>query len=138
MNTRTRGDSATSAERQELLLAAYESLKSASGRMLASAEAGDWEALVEQESDYLVRVERIKRMDAQQPLDDDAAARKAALLEQILAQDMAIRRRLVERRDELGRLIGSSRRQQALSRAYGPQQGAMTIDAAHRFGSPEP
>ncbi|MFO8044611.1 MAG: flagellar protein FliT [Halomonas sp.] len=126
------------ADRQELLLAAYESLLNASQRMLASARAADWDALVEQESEYLVRVERIRRMDAQLSLDDKAATRKAALLEGILEQDMEIRQRLVERRDELGRMIGNSRRQQALSRAYGPQQGAMPVDAGHRFGQQEP
>lgn len=138
MSAHLKGDAETPVDRQALLLAAYESLMNASRRMLDSAEAGDWEALIEQEADYLVRVERIKRMDAQQPLDDGAAARKAALLEQILEQDLEVRRRLVERREELGRLIGSSRRQQALSRAYGPQQGGMPIDAAHRFDPPEP
>lgn len=138
MSAHLRGDVEVPVDRQALLLAAYESLMQATRRMLVSAEAGDWEALIEQEADYLVRVERIKRMDAQQPLDDGAAARKAVLLEQILEQDLEIRRRLVERREELGRLIGSSRRQQALSRAYGPQQGGSPIDAAHRFGPPEP
>lgn len=129
---------APSADRQELLLAAYESLLEASLRMLATARAADWDALVELESDYLVRVERIRRMDAQQQLDDNAASRKAALLERILEQDMEIRRRLVERRDELGRMIGSSRRQQALSRAYGPQRGEIAVDADHRLGNQEP
>lgn len=138
MSPRPMAAVATSAVRQELLLAAYASLLEASLRMLATARAADWEALVEQESDYLVRVERIRRMDAQLSLDDEAASRKAALLERILEQDMEIRRRLVERRDELGRMIGNSRRQQALSRAYGPQQGAVPVDAGHRFGQQEP
>lgn len=129
---------ATPVDRQELLLAAYESLLNASQSMLATARAADWGALVEQESDYLVRVERIRRMDAQQRLDDAAASRKAALLERILEQDMEIRRRLVERRDELGRMIGSSRRQQALSRAYGSQQDVVQVEAGHRFGKREP
>lgn len=125
-------------DRQELVLSAYQSLLETSSDMLALARAGDWAALVEQESDYLVQVERIRRMDAQQGLDEPRAARKAALLEQILEQDMEIRRHLVARRDELGELIGSSRRQQALNRAYGPQQGARPIDASHRFGNKEP
>lgn len=131
-------DTAPPADRQELLLLAYESLLNASQSMLATARAADWNALVEQESDYLVRVERIRRMDAQQRLDDEAASRKAVLLERILEQDMEIRQRLVERRDELGRMIGNSRRQQALSRAYGPQQDAPQVDAGHRFGKQEP
>lgn|SRR5690554_6865939 len=137
MTSRSSGGEVPAADRQALLLAAYESLRLASEQMLAAAREEDWDALVEQESDYLVKVERIKRMDAQQPLDEEAAAHKAALLEQILEQDMEIRQRLVQRRDELGQLIGSSRRQQALSRAYGAQ-GGMAIDAVHRFGKSEP
>ncbi|WP_445001201.1 flagellar protein FliT [Halomonas mongoliensis] len=100
------------------------------------ARSGEWEALVEQESRYLVQVERIRRMDAQQSLSGERAAHKATLLEQILEQDMEIRQCLVARRDELGRLIGNSRRQQSLNRAYGAQQGA--IDASYRFGKKGP
>lgn len=128
----------SSDDRQERLLSAYQSLFDTSSDMLALARAADWAALVEQESEYLVQVERIRRMDAQQSLDESRAAQKAALLEQILEQDMEIRRHLVARRDELGELIGSSRRQQAVNRAYGPQQGAKPIDAHYRFGNKEP
>jgi flagellar protein FliT len=106
--------------------------------MLTLARSGEWEALVEQESRYLVQVERIRRMDAQQSLSGERAARKAALLEQILEQDMEIRQCLVSRRDELGRLIGNSRRQQSLNRAYGAQQGTLPIDAGYRFGKKGP
>lgn len=128
----------SSDDRQERLLSAYQSLLDTSSDMLALARAADWGALVEQESEYLVQVERIRRMDAEQSLDESRAAHKAALLEQILEQDMEIRRHLVARRDELGELIGSSRRQQAVNRAYGPQQGTKPIDARYRFGDKEP
>ncbi|MDR5893327.1 flagellar protein FliT [Halomonas mongoliensis] len=121
-------------DREEMLLAAYATLRETSARMLTLARFGEWEALVEQESRYLVQVERIRRMDAQQSLRGERAARKAALLEQILEQDMEIRQCLVARRDELGRLIGNSRRQQSLDRAYGAQQGTLPIDASRRFG----
>lgn len=121
-------------DREEMLLAAYRALRETSARMLALARSGEWEALVEQESRYLVQVERIRRMDAQQSLSGERAASKAALLEQILEQDMEIRQCLVSRRDELGRLIGNSRRQQSLNRAYGAQQGGLPIDAGYRFG----
>lgn len=115
-------------DREEMLLAAYCTLRETSARMLALARSGEWEALIERESRYLVQVERIRRMDAQQSLSGERAERKAALLEQILEQDMEIRQRLISRRDELGELIGSSRRQQALNRAYGPQRGPIAMD----------
>lgn len=119
---------------QETVIAAYEALLSRSSRMLDSARAADWEALVDQETEYVVQVERLGRLDAEQPLDDERGERKAELLERILEQDLEIRQRLVERRDELDRLIGSGRQQLALSRTYGPQQApSRTIDAEWRF-----
>ncbi|MBB3329735.1 flagellar protein FliT [Halomonas campaniensis] len=125
--------------RQDVLVGAYESLLERSTRMLATVRAADWDGLVDQETQYVVQVERLSRLDAEQPLDDRRAARKAALLERILEQDLEIRQRLIERRDELDRLIGSSRKQLALSRAYGPQQGgATTIQAEQRFAKKVP
>lgn len=119
---------------QHALIAAYEALLSRSSRMLDSARAADWEALVDQETEYVVQVEDLGRLDAELPLDDEGGERKAELLERILDQDLEIRQRLIERRDELDRLIGSSRKQLALSRTYGPQQAASeTIDAEWRF-----
>ncbi|MBE0488992.1 MAG: flagellar protein FliT [Halomonas sp.] len=120
--------------RQNALLSAYESLLANSTQMLASVRSADWDSLVEQELQYVVQVDRLKRLDAEQPLEGQCADRKAALLESILEQNLEIRQRLIERREELRQLIGSSRRQLALSRAYGPQQGeAVTIQAEQRF-----
>ncbi|MCH4562973.1 flagellar protein FliT [Halomonas sp. EGI 63088] len=114
---------------RQVLLGAYEALLDRSSRMLDSARDADWEALVDLETQYVVQVEHISRLDAELPLDDEGGERKAELLERILEQDLEIRQRLVARRDELDRLIGSGRRQLALSRTYGPQ----TIDAEQRF-----
>jgi len=125
--------------RQGVLVGAYESLLERSTRMLATVRAADWDGLVDQETQYVVQVERLRRLDAEQPLDDHHAALKAALLERILEQDLEIRQRLIARRDELDRLIGSSRKQLALSRAYGPQQGgSTTIQAEQRFAKKVP
>jgi len=122
------------AVRQDAILTAYEALLERSCAMLEAARTADWSLLVDQETEYVVQVERLSRLDAQQPLEAWRAERKATLLERILEQDLEIRQRLVERRDELAQLIGSSRQQLALSRTYGPQQGAaVTIDAAARF-----
>ena len=63
-------------------------------------------------------------MNSPMLLDGAAQQRKAELLESILEHDVDIRRRLVARRDELGKLIEVSQRQRDLHRAYAPQQGA--------------
>ena len=124
---------------QEALLGAYESLLERSSRMLDSARAADWTTLLDQEGQYVVQVERLGHLTPCTPLDAGQNERKAALLERILEQDLEIRQRLVERRDELARLIGSSRQQLALSRTYGAQSGAaVTIDAAERFAKRAP
>ncbi|WP_148254130.1 flagellar protein FliT [Aidingimonas lacisalsi] len=103
---------------QEALLSVYESLLERSSRMLTQAREEDWEALIEEESQYVIDIERVSRLEGQEALNGEQQARKESLLEQILEQDMEIRRRLLNRRDELGELIGTARRQRDLHRAY--------------------
>lgn len=105
---------------QEQLLAAYEDLLERSTRMLEWARQGDWDALVNEESCYVVEVERLSQVEPESLLDVPQQKRRAELLEQILEQDMEIRRRLVERRDALSELIGVSQRKRDLNRAYRP------------------
>lgn len=116
----------------ERLLACYEALLERSTRMLAKARDEAWEALIEEESHYVLEVERLSREDQGQALDTAQRERKASLLEQILEQDMEVRRHLVARRDELGELIGSSRRKRDLERAYRHPESAV-IEAWKRF-----
>lgn len=134
---------ATNRDPEDVLLEAYESLLARSSRMLDAVRAADWDALIRQESEYIVQVDKLRHMDTELSLDGDALEHKAELLERILEQDLEIRRSLLARRDELGQLIGSSRQKLALSRTYGPQQGGPqqgsspgapeTIDAEQRF-----
>lgn len=119
-------------------LEAYEALLARSSRMLDAVRAADWDALIRQESEYIVQVDRLRHMDTELSLGGEALEHKAELLEQILEQDLEIRRSLLARRDELGQLIDSSRQKLALSRTYGPQQGSspgapVTIEAEQRF-----
>lgn len=116
----------------ERLLACYEALLERSTRMLAKAREEAWEALIEEESRYVQEVERLAREDQGQALDAAQRERKADLLERILEQDMEVRRHLVARRDELGELIGNSRRKRDLERAYRQPQSAV-IEARKRF-----
>ena len=90
------------------------------------ANAEQWAELIEQRTSYVVLVEQLRELDATVLLDPAAQQRKAELLESILEHDVDIRRRLVARRDELGKLIGVSQRQRDLHRAYAPQQGALS------------
>lgn len=103
------------------LLNGYVELRQQVAIMLELARTGEWEALIERQPGYLQLVDRLRRLDAGADLDHDTAERKAELLETILADDLAIRERLMERRSELSQMMGSSRRQRDLHRSYGKQ-----------------
>ncbi len=103
------------------VLEGYVELRQQVAIMRELARAGEWDALVERQSTYLELGDRIRRLDAQAELDQQAAQRKAELLEAILTDDLAIREQLLARRQELGQLIESSRRQRDLNRSYGKQ-----------------
>lgn len=111
------GASSASAED---VLAVYESLLAATQVMLLQARAGDWDSLLEGESQYLVEVEALARMEQAAQFDESQQARKAELLETILENDVRVRNYLVARRKELGEMIGASQRKRNLNRAYTP------------------
>ncbi|XKE45418.1 flagellar protein FliT [Halomonas organivorans] len=118
-------------QRHERVIIEYENLLALSERMLAAAREADWPTLVEQETDYVRRVERLSRLDTEHPREPGMQRRKAELLERILDNDLEVRERLIRRRDELGELIGTSRRQRDLQRAYG---SGRVVAAEARFG----
>ncbi len=109
---------------QQTLLASYEALLNRVEHMHELANAEQWAELIDQRTNYVLLVEQLRELDTTVSLDDAALQRKAELLERILEHDVDIRRRLVSRRDELGKLIEVSQRQRDLHRAYAPQQGA--------------
>ncbi|MGM0833655.1 flagellar protein FliT [Halomonas qinghailakensis] len=108
---------------QQTLIDAYAKLLTCVRQMHELANAEQWAELIEQRTHYVMSVEALRSRDAETVLDEAARKRKAELLEGILEHDVEIRRRLVARRDELGKLISVSQRQRNLHRAYAPQQG---------------
>ncbi|MFP4061815.1 MAG: flagellar protein FliT [Halochromatium sp.] len=124
---------------QQQLLDAYETLLACSGRMLKAAREADWEALIDLQGTYLTEIEMLRHLeDAEVALDDDGRQRKAALLEQLLAQDREIRQRLNDRRNELSSMILDSKHELALTRTYRYYQEvseAEVIEATQRFKS---
>ena len=108
---------------QQTLLASYEALLRRVEYMHELAHAEQWAELIDQRTSYVVLVEQLRELDANVELDAAAQRRKVELLERILEHDVEIRRRLVSRREELGKLIEVSQRQRDLHRAYAPQQG---------------
>lgn len=102
----------------------YETLLAYTRFMLDAARDGNWSTLIEQERDYVLQVERQAGLDAEFELDSEQRDRKADLLEAILENDLEIRERLVERRDELSTQIGNAQRKQSVQRAYGAHDPA--------------
>lgn len=131
MSTQPRNSIAT----QEALIAEYEALLVRSTRMLARVHEEDWESLVDDQSRYVVEVERLTKIEPGIAMDDAHSKRKASLLESILEQDMEIRRLLVERRDELGKLIGTTQRKRQAGRAYQAGNEPGVVEARSRFAS---
>ncbi|WP_444677490.1 flagellar protein FliT [Halomonas sp. E19] len=120
-----------------VVLDGYRRLREQVAAMLVLAETGDWDALIEQQADYLQLVDRLRQLDVEVTLGDDDMVRKAELLEAILTDDLAIREQLMARRSELGRLMDSGRRQRDLHRSYG-KQAAVVVDASDKFGTGTP
>lgn len=112
---------------QQALIEAYAKLLICVTKMHELAYAEQWAELIEQRTHYVMSVEALRKHDEETVLDDDGRRRKTELLESILEHDVEIRRRLVARRDELGKLIGVSQRQRSLHRAYAPQQANATL-----------
>ncbi|MCP1314800.1 MULTISPECIES: flagellar protein FliT [unclassified Halomonas] len=108
---------------QQRLLDTYHELLERSAQMQILASTEQWAELIEQRTHYVMLVDKLRELDESVALDETGRTRKAELLERILEHDVDIRRRLVTRRDELGKLIGVSRKQRDLHRAYAPQQG---------------
>lgn len=121
------GSEAVHGSTPQALLEAYAKLLVRARHMQELANAEQWPELIEQRTHYVTLVEELRELDKQVVLDASAKTRKAELLESILEHDVEIRRRLVARREELGKLIGVSQRQRDLHRAYAPQQGSHDI-----------
>ncbi|GHB10291.1 flagellar protein FliT [Salinicola rhizosphaerae] len=103
----------------------YRALCELSWRMLRLAQADSWDELIDCEAEYVLELARIRERDRAQVLSDRDRLEKRALLETILTQDRETRQLLDARRDALSHLIGSSRRQQALGKAYHAGRGSI-------------
>lgn len=119
------------------VLDGYAQLRRQVAIMLELARAGEWDTLIERQSGYLQLTDRLRQLDKDVELSQAEAQLKADLLEAILADDLAIREQLLARRNELGQLMGTSRRQRDLHRSYG-KQAASVVEASDKFDPETP
>lgn len=96
----------------------YEVLSSIMGEMRVAATQGEWDRLVELESQCSRRVETMKAQDATTPIDENTRLLKVALIRKILADDKEIRNHTEPWMAQLQRLIQSAGQERLLQQAY--------------------
>lgn len=101
------------------IIGVYRELESKASRMVALARRQDWEAMICAGEEYVTAVAALADMEKDCELDEQERRAKYRMLERTLDYDMEIRSCLLEHREELSRLMALSRRERALSQAYG-------------------
>ncbi len=106
-------------EHQQQLLSAYQQIHTLSSQMIALAQSGQWDALVELEMSYIQAVEKTAQFAG---ISGSSMALQEILrnkLQQILNNETELKRLLQQRMDELRILIGQSTRQNVVNNTYG-------------------
>jgi len=101
------------------IIGVYRELESQASRMVALARQQDWEAMICEGEAYVNAVAALADMERDCELDEQERLAKYRVLERTLDYDLEIRSCLLEHREELSRLMALSRRERALSQAYG-------------------
>lgn len=76
---------------EDLILDCYDRMSAASGRMLAAAVSGDWDALAAAENDCSAIVGRLKALGDTNQLSESGTHRKMRVIRKVLAEDAQIR-----------------------------------------------
>jgi len=103
------------------ILSLYESVSSLSGDMLAAAQAGEWDQLVELETRCASQVQVLRAGEAAATLNAERRARKVAMIRKILADDREIRDLTSPWMARLGAMLQSTGAERRLANAYGSQ-----------------
>ena len=100
------------------ILAIYEEISRTTGQMLAAARSDDWDGLVALEKDCSGMFARLFEAEDGAPRDAEFQRRKGELIRGVLADDAQIRLLVEPWLVQLTAMIGSTRQQNRLSRAY--------------------
>jgi flagellar protein FliT len=95
----------------------YESLAEITAKMREAAVLSEWDLLAELEEQSSAQVAELKALDLT-PVDEATRLRKVALIKKILADDAAIRSKMVPWMDQLQRIMDSARSEDRLQKAY--------------------
>ncbi len=101
------------------VLSEYAAVAALGGRMLAAAEAGDWDRLAELERQCAAHIDTLRRGEAPAQLDPAGRQAKADCIRRILADDQRIRDLTMPWLAHLSALLGNAGAQRRLAGAYG-------------------
>lgn len=82
---------------EDAVLSCYESIAHASSRMLAAAQAADWDGLIAAEMECANFINQVSALSRKAAISDEGNKRRMAIIHRVLADDAQIRN-LVEPR----------------------------------------
>jgi flagellar protein FliT len=103
---------------EQQILATYERIARVTRQMLGAAQAGQWDRLTALEKEVSGLFGPLMAHDHTPPAGAEYRRRKVALIRDILADDAQIRLLVEPRLKDLSALLGSTRQEQRLTRAY--------------------
>ena len=101
------------------MLAAYETLKQLSQRMLTSTEQGQWEQIAQHQEELSMLTDVLRAGEAQALLPAAVMASKKAVIEDILAIQKATMEIALPWRDSIAAMLDSAGSARRVARAYG-------------------
>lgn len=96
----------------------YEEIRALSGRMAETAQANDWERLIELERRVSALRDKLMADAESAPLSGAENERKLGLIQQILADDAEIRRHTEPWMEHVRQFLGSQSRRRQVQQAY--------------------
>jgi flagellar protein FliT len=120
-------------EHHQQLLSAYQQIHTLSEQMITLAQAGQWDALIDMEMNYVQAVEKTAQLAGIPEPSSSLQDILRGKLQQILKNETELKRLMQLRMDELTVLIGQSTRQSVVNSTYGQFH-----DRALLLGEPQP
>jgi flagellar protein FliT len=105
------------------VIATYESIAGITARMLAAAEAAEWDKLAALERDCAKLVATLQQAATPDNFAQPEQRRKFELIRKILAHDAAIRRHTEPWMEQLKSFIDSAGKSRRINQAYGAVAG---------------
>lgn len=96
----------------------YEEIRALSGRMAETAQANDWDHLIELERRVAALRDTLMADAGSTPLSGAENERKLGLIQQILADDAEIRRHTEPWMEHVRHFLGSQSRRRQVQQAY--------------------